>query len=36
MQACTITGSAATFRGRFEEDAVLRLGLAIAAEDGKL
>jgi ATP/maltotriose-dependent transcriptional regulator MalT len=37
MQACTITGSAATFRGRFEEaEAVLRLGLAIAAEDGKL
>jgi tetratricopeptide (TPR) repeat protein len=37
MQACTIMGSGATFRGRFQEaDAVLRLSLAIAAEDGKL
>ena len=37
MQACAIVGSAAAFRGRFEEtDAVLRVGLATAAEDGKL
>lgn len=37
MQACTIMGAATTFLGRFEEaDAVLRLGLAIAADDGKL
>jgi DNA-binding CsgD family transcriptional regulator len=37
MQACTITGAGAAFRGRFDEaDPALRLGLAIAAEDGKL
>jgi ATP/maltotriose-dependent transcriptional regulator MalT len=37
MQACTITGAGASFRGRFDEaDPALRLGLAIAAEDGKL